>query len=82
MNERIIQLAVQAGLIAPYASDREGLANFDYRKFAELIVLECSSICYKSFENGDEIAGLLMRFADFDHEDRDFNYEAALFGMD
>ena len=29
-------------------------------KFAELIVLECSSICYKGLENGDEAASLLM----------------------
>ena len=31
-----------------------------YEKFAELIVLECSSICYKTLENGDEAASLLM----------------------
>ena len=29
-------------------------------KFAQLIVLECSSICYKGLENGDEAASLLM----------------------
>ena len=44
MNDRIKQLAVQAGLIAPYASDREGLVDFDYRKFAELIVRECAKV--------------------------------------
>jgi hypothetical protein len=38
MNERIRELARQAGLIAPYGSDREGLSDFDYREFAELIV--------------------------------------------
>jgi hypothetical protein len=43
MNERIRELARQAGLIAPYGSDREGLSDFDYREFAELIVRECSS---------------------------------------
>jgi hypothetical protein len=32
----------------------------DIEKFAELIVLECSSICYKGLENGDEAASLLM----------------------
>ena len=36
-QSRITELAIQAGLIAPYASNHEGLANFDYRKFAELI---------------------------------------------
>ena len=30
-------------------------------KFAEMIVLECSSICYKGLENGDEAASLLMQ---------------------
>jgi hypothetical protein len=41
MNERINQLAREAGLIAPYGSDREGLRDFDYRMFAKLIVKEC-----------------------------------------
>jgi hypothetical protein len=44
MNERIKQLARQAGLIAPYGSDREGLSDFDYREFAELIVRECANV--------------------------------------
>jgi len=42
MNERIRKLALQAGLNAPYGSDREGLRDFDYRKFAELIVKDCA----------------------------------------
>ena len=42
MNERIRELAIQAGLNAPYGSDHEGLRNFDYRKFAELIVKDCA----------------------------------------
>lgn len=41
MNDKVKELARQAGLIAPYGSDREGLRDFDYRKFAELIVIEC-----------------------------------------
>ena len=44
MNERIKEIAVQAGLIAPYASDREGLVDFDYRTFAQLIVAECMKL--------------------------------------
>jgi hypothetical protein len=44
MNERIQELAVQAGLNAPYGSDHEGLRDFDYKKFAELIVQECAGI--------------------------------------
>ena len=31
--------------IAPYGSDREGLRDFDYREFAELIVRECIGCC-------------------------------------
>ena len=42
VNERIHTLAREAGLIAPYGSDREGLRDFDYRMFAELIVRECA----------------------------------------
>jgi len=44
MSERIKELARQAGLIAPYGSDREGLSDFDYREFAKLIVAECAEI--------------------------------------
>ena len=44
MSDRIKELARKAGLIAPYGSDREGLAEFDYRQFAELIVRECAII--------------------------------------
>ena len=45
MNKRIRELAREAGLIAPYGSDREGLRDFDYRMFAELIVQECIQVC-------------------------------------
>ncbi len=38
MNERIRELAEQAGLNAPYGSDHEGLRDFDYKKFAELVI--------------------------------------------
>ena len=44
MNERIQEFALQAGLNAPYGSDHEGLRDFDYRKFAELIVRECAAV--------------------------------------
>jgi hypothetical protein len=46
MNERIRELAEQAGLNAPYGSDHEGLRDFDYKKFAELIVRECAGVGY------------------------------------
>jgi hypothetical protein len=41
MNERITDLARQAGLIAPYGSDHRGLRDFNYMMFAELIVNDC-----------------------------------------
>ena len=41
---RIKELAKQSGLNAPYGSDHEGLSDFDYRKFAELIVRECAKV--------------------------------------
>jgi hypothetical protein len=45
MNERIRELALRSGLNASYGSDREGLRDFDYEKFAELIVRECANHC-------------------------------------
>jgi hypothetical protein len=44
MNERLIELARQAGLKKDYGSDREYLGDFDWQEFAELIVRECMSI--------------------------------------
>lgn len=44
MTERIKELARQAGLTAPYGSDREGLRDFSYREFAQLIIFECSKL--------------------------------------
>jgi len=62
MNERIKELAEQA---TEYANEQNELHGVGYvitfkEKFAELIVKECSSICYKALENGDEAAILLM----------------------
>ena len=48
MNERIRELAEQSGLNAPYGSDHEGLRDFDYRKFAELIIVECATVINKN----------------------------------
>jgi hypothetical protein len=44
MSERIKQLAIEAGLNATHSSDHEGLADFDYRKFADLIIDECAAL--------------------------------------
>ena len=46
VNKQIKELAIKAGLIAQYGSDLEGLREFDYRMFAELIVRECAEIAY------------------------------------
>jgi hypothetical protein len=57
MNNRVKELARQAGLIAPYGSDREGLSDFDYREFANLIVKECARLADNSpqYIDGREI---------------------------
>jgi len=44
MNERVLELAIQAGLKKPHASDREYIGDFDWRKFGDLIVRECIDI--------------------------------------
>ena len=41
MNERILELAKQAGLKKEHGSDREYIGDFDWRQFAALIVREC-----------------------------------------
>jgi hypothetical protein len=50
MNERIKELAEQATTIVDTVNSQgysSSYANFDREKFAELIVLECSSIAQK-----------------------------------
>jgi len=47
MNERLLELARQAGLKKDHGSDREYLGNFDWREFAELIVKECAEVASK-----------------------------------
>jgi len=43
MNDRMLELAIQAGLKKPHASDREYIGDFDWRLFGELVVNECLS---------------------------------------
>ena len=43
MNERIKELAEQAGFI-DRGTNHTAYMNFDHEKFAELIVLECADI--------------------------------------
>lgn len=59
MNNRVKKLAIEAGLIATQSSDHEGLKDFDYRKFAELVVKECLDQCYYRGMNDELYAGQL-----------------------
>jgi hypothetical protein len=45
MNERIQELALQAGLKKDHGSDREYVGDLDWRHLAELIVRECAKVC-------------------------------------
>ena len=47
MNERIQQLAEQAGFI-DRGNNHTAYMNFDHKKFAELIVRECAEIADKA----------------------------------
>ena len=44
MNERVLELAKQAGLKKEHGADREYIGDFDWREFAELIVRQCINI--------------------------------------
>lgn len=44
MNDRMLELAIVAGLKKPHASDREYIGDFDWRMFGELLIQECSDI--------------------------------------
>jgi hypothetical protein len=46
MNQRSLELALQAGLKKEHGSDREYTGDFDWREFAELLVQECAEVCY------------------------------------
>ena len=65
MNERIRELAIQSGLNAPYGSDHEGLRDFDYKKFAELIVRESIVDFYRRYldlDNEEDISEQVNRY--------------------
>jgi len=61
MNERIRELAIQAGLNAPYGSDHEGLRDFDYKKFAELIIKECVEVANKTVIGSDFVGNAIQK---------------------
>lgn len=44
MNERILELALQAGLKKEHGSDREYIGDFDWRQFADLIFVDCIKV--------------------------------------
>jgi hypothetical protein len=45
MNERMLELARQAGLKKEHGSDREYIGDFDWRLFGDLLVKECTAVC-------------------------------------
>ena len=52
MNDRILELALQAGLKKAPGADREYIGDFDWRQFADLIVQltvrQCAEICLEA----------------------------------
>ena len=50
MNERILELAKQAGLKKEHGSDREYIGDFDWRQFAKLIVEDAAMVIDKHYE--------------------------------
>ena len=57
---KIKDLALEAIVKHP-ASSHWVFTDEELEHFADLIVQECASICYKNWPNGDEIAGLLLQ---------------------
>lgn len=54
MNTRITELAKQAGLKKIYGSDLEYIGDFDWRRFAQLIIGECVEVCMANQFDGAE----------------------------
>ena len=59
MNERIKELALQAGL-QPFEDCGPGYVK-KMEKFAELIVRECAEVGLDSVEDGDDIDAIMKR---------------------
>jgi hypothetical protein len=45
MNQRLIELAKQAGLKKDHGTDKEYIGDFDWQAYADLIIRECCAIC-------------------------------------
>ena len=59
MNERIKQLAEQAGM-HDFVLEAMGIGE-EFEKFAELIVLECDRYARSTWEHGELLGGDLKR---------------------
>ena len=66
-NNSIKEIARQAGLIAPYGSDHEGLSDFDYRKFAELFLLESIEVMKQHDYHGEWLGDKLKEYWGIDN---------------
>jgi hypothetical protein len=65
MNERILKLAVEAGVTGYFAAGTEyatpvPLSN-EVQKFAESIVRECAEVGLDSVEDGDDLDAIMKR---------------------
>ena len=60
MNMQIQELLFESGICAKNGLGQVETSKAALEQFAKLIVRECASISYKTFDNGDEIAMLLM----------------------
>jgi hypothetical protein len=65
MSKRIKELDEQAGITTNlnteyFEKDMNKWVEYFSEKFAELIVRECASTCYNTFDNGDQIALVLL----------------------
>lgn len=61
MSERILELALQAGLAKEHGADREYIGDFDWRQFAELIVRECADIATMNAHQYDTAGSYVLK---------------------
>jgi hypothetical protein len=61
VSERILELALQAGLAKEHGADREYIGDFDWRQFAELIVRECADIATMNAHQYDTAGSYVLK---------------------
>lgn len=61
MNERMLELAKQAGLKKEHGADREYIGDFDWRLFGQLIALECVKVSLQSSHRNDDMGAIIAR---------------------